>query len=185
MDAEILWAELPACDNETYITSICYRGVSSRCSRAALWSLLMLLMVSIPMTPVWGACDGCITPVFTEWRYRAASCSSFIPPEGESFNEASVVEQVQDAIDSCNQFSGFNDTGWPVTGQFFGGICGGGTNVPQYSSGIERFNKRAITSECGGYNIDRKRNVGCPGNTDRNFEDQFCTSSNHFGQLAT
>lgn len=160
MEADILYNELPACDKKICRASVCH---------ISLWVALILVIGLTPLT-VFGACDGCIAPIATEWRYRAASCSSFIPPEGESFNEAGIIEQVQDAIDNCPAFTGYDDTGWPATGRYFGGICGGGTNVPKYSMDIERFNKRAITSECGGYDIDRKRDVGCPGNTIRYYD---------------
>jgi RHS repeat-associated protein len=170
MEAEILQADLPAGNKKNPDrVSVCSRNIPSRHVRLSLWLTLILLIGFTPLT-VFGACDGCITPIFSEWRYRAASCSDFIPSEGESFNEASIVEQVQDAIDNCPQFSGYDDTGWPATGQYFGGVCGGGTNVPKYSVGIERFNKRAITSGCGGYNIDRVRSVVCPGNTIRHYD---------------
>ena len=169
MDAEILKVELSAGNRKHYRVLACYPEVLNWRVRLSLWLVLLLLIGPAPLT-VFGACDGCVAPITTEWRYRAASCSDFIPPEGESFIEAGIVEQVQDAIDNCPQFSGYDDTGWPATGQYFGGICGGGTNVPKFSMGIERFNKRAITSECGGYDIDRVRSVGCPGNTIRHYD---------------
>ncbi|MDH3885670.1 MAG: DUF6531 domain-containing protein, partial [Desulfobacterales bacterium] len=170
MEAEILWTELPACDNDFYSTSVCFRGAANCINNFFLWLAPLMLMVSVPLN-VMAACDGCIAPIVGEWRYQANSCSYFIPPEGTTYDEASLVEQVQDAIDNCPQFSGYNDTGWPVTGLYFRGICGGGTDVPKLDAmGLERYNRRAITSECGGYDLHRWRNNGCPGNTIRHYD---------------
>jgi RHS repeat-associated protein len=169
MEAKILQVELLAGDGKPYRASACYPEVLNRRVHLSLWLALILLIGSTPLA-VLGACDGCIAPIITEWRYRAASCSYFIPSEGFIHNEASIVELVQDAIDNCPKFSGYDDSGWPATSQYFRGICGGGTDVPKHSMGIERFNKRSIKSECGGYNIDRLRNIGCPGNTIRHYD---------------
>jgi len=169
MDANSLWREGSVGVHRQTIASGWLSGASTVRLYLNLW-LLMLLIAGFARSPAYAACDGCVAPIAKEWLYQAATCASYIPPQGFSPNEGYIVAAVQDAIDNCPQFSGFNDTGWPETVQYFGGSCGGGTDVPKYALGIERYNRRQITSGCGGYTIDRNRGIGCPGNTIRYYD---------------
>jgi RHS repeat-associated protein len=186
MEAEILSTKRSACEDELLCAPFFFRSTANCLGNLFFWLMPAIVMASVPLKLL-AACDGCITPITGEWRYQANSCSSFIPPEGYIHDEASLVEQVRDATDNCPEFTVFTDTGWPVTSQYFGGICGGGANVPILDATfqIERYNRRAITSECGGYDLHRWRDIACPGNTIRHYDNavpyyyRLCKAEDH------